>query len=279
MPRTKQPPETLALSEVPLKEKHELGAGHEDDCGNDTLVNRGTDQTEDVATERRNKDDDASGSDSPTGSSDEFDWDEEDGASTTVRNGHVVKAKRGRAVYLAFMKLARPLRVTLLCIVVGGILIAPLLIVHFVFRSNPVKKHVFAWSIWLTTVWVAGCLTYVVVDASEWALLALVSLFGGKTESLQMQLEVRSFFTLAFAWVWCLSVSGYFSTVDDCSLRMGQACFGHRLGVDFSLDHAERLQTSWYILGLRQPGNAGNAAFQLDDIYIADRSTRRDTIS
>ena len=46
------------------------------------------------------------------------------------------------------MKLARPLRVTLWCIIVGGILTAPLLIVRFVFRSSPVKKHVFAWSIW-----------------------------------------------------------------------------------------------------------------------------------
>lgn len=196
MPRTKEPPETLTLSEVPFRsEKHELGISQEDDHGNDTLVNRGGKQTEDAATEQGNKDDDASGSDSsPTGSSDEFDWDEEDGASATVRNGHVVKAKRGRAAYLAFMKLARPFRVTLLCLIVGGILIAPLLIVHFLFRSNPVKQHVFAWSIWLTTIWVAGCLTYVVVDASGWAVLGLVSLFGGRTESLQMQLEVRLFF-------------------------------------------------------------------------------------
>ena len=63
IPRAKEPLEALVLSEVPLKEKHELGIGHGDDCGNDTLVNRGTDQTEDVATERRNKNDAASGSD------------------------------------------------------------------------------------------------------------------------------------------------------------------------------------------------------------------------
>lgn len=195
MTRTKEPPETLALSEVPLREKHELGVGREDDYGNDTLVNRGVKQADGVATERR-KDNDASGSDSsPTGSSDEFDWDEEDGASAIVRNGSAVKAKRGRAAYLAFMKLARPLRVTLLCILVGGILIAPLLVVHFLFHSNPAKKHVFAWSIWFTTTWVAGCLTYVIVDASGWVFLGLVSLFGGKTESLQMQLEVRPFFS------------------------------------------------------------------------------------
>ena len=210
MPRTKEPPETLALSDFSSREKHELGVGEEDDCGNDTLVNRGTKRTEeDVATERRKEGGDASGSDSsPTGSSDEFDWDEEDGASATVRNGNVGKAKRGRAAYLAFMRLARPLRVTLLCIIVGGILIAPLLVVHFLFHSSPVKKHVFAWSIWLTAIWVAGCLTYVVVDGAGWAFLGLVSLFGGKTESLQMQLEVRLFPSL-FTCARCLSVRGY----------------------------------------------------------------------
>lgn len=194
MPRTKEPPETVALPEVPLREKHELGVSQEDDNGNDTLVtgNQVAKQTGDATTERK-KDDDTSGSDSsPTDSSDEFDWDkEEDDASTKAHNDPTIKAKRGRAAYLAFMKLARPFRVTLLCILGGGILITPLLAVHFLFRSNPVSKHVFAWSVWFTIVWVAGCLTYVVVDAFGWVFLGLVSLCGGKTESLQMQLEVR----------------------------------------------------------------------------------------
>ena len=203
MLRTKEPPETVALSEVPLREKHELGISQEGDHGNDTLVNRGGKQTSDVTTEQK-KDDDTLDSDSSlTGSSDEFDWDEEDDSSTEARNDPTVKAKRGRAAYLAFMKLARPLRVTLLCILGGGILITPLLIVHFLFRSNPVSKHVFAWSIWLTIVWVAACLTYVVVDAFGWVFLGLVSLFGGKTESLQMQLEVRFYLPLPPFLMFC----------------------------------------------------------------------------
>ena len=200
MSRTKEPPETAALSEVPLREKHELGVG-QGGYHDDTLVNRGTKQTDGVTEQQKKNDDDASDSDSSlTDSSDEFDWDqEEDDTSSKTRNDHTVKAKRGRAAYLGFMKLARPLRVALLCILGGGILITPLLVVHFLFRSSPVKKHVFAWSIWLTIVWVAGCLTYVVVDAFGWVFLGLVSLFGGKTESLQMQLEVRrSFCQLVF---------------------------------------------------------------------------------
>ena len=211
MSRTKEPPDsTAALSEVPLREKYELGAAQEGDHNNDTLVNRGTKQTGDATAEERKEDDDTSDSDStPTGSSDEFDWDkDEDDASSKARNDHTVKAKRGRAAYLAFIKLARPLRVALLCILGGGILITPLLIVQFLFRSSPAKKHVFAWSIWFTIVWVAGCLTYVVVDAFGWVFLGLVSLFGGKTESLQMQLEVRRSLVLALSVSMCVVLTG-----------------------------------------------------------------------
>lgn len=212
MTRTKEPPETITLSEVPLK-KHELGIFQEDDHGNDTLVSRAEGKQAGAATERGKESGDASDSDSSaTGTSDEFDWDEEDDASTNPRNEQVVKAKRGRAAYLAFMKLARPLRVTLLCILVGGILITPLLIVHFLFRSNSAKKHVFAWSIWLTAIWVAGCVTYVIVDAFGWVFLGLVSLFGGKTESLQMQLEVCRFSSLLCLRARCSLVRGGFDS-------------------------------------------------------------------
>jgi len=210
----------VALSEVPLREKHELGVGQEDGHGNDTLINRVPKQTDDTTTEQKKHDDTLDSDSSPTGSSDEFDWDkEEDDASTKARNDPTVKAKRGRAAYLAFMKLARPFRVTLLCILGGGILITPLLIVHFLFRSNPVSKHVFAWSIWLTIVWVAACLTYVVVDAFGRVFLGLVSLFGGKTESLQMQLEVclsPLFFMFCDAYQSVIP-----KIVDDCGFCMG----------------------------------------------------------
>jgi len=227
MPRAKEPPETVVLSEVPLREKREpLSVGQEDDRGKDTLVNRGAEQAGGVTTEKRQgKDDGASDSDSsPTGSSDEFDWDkEEGGASSEARDGRAVKAKRGRAAYLGFLKLVRPLRVILLCILGGGILITPLLVVHFLFRSNPVKNHVFAWSIWLTIVWVAGCLTYVVVDSFGWMFLGLVSSCGGKTESLQMQLEVRLSLLLS---PFCLHVRDAYrfvipTTAGDCGFCMG----------------------------------------------------------
>ena len=223
MPRTKEPPETVALSEIPLREKHELGVNwQEDDHGNDTLIDRGLGkQTGNVTTEQGKDGDNSDLDSSPTGSSDEFDWDkEEDDASTKARNDPTVKAKRGRAAYLGFMRLARPLRVALLCILGGGILITPLLIVHFLFRSDPAKKHVFAWSIWLTIIWVAGCITYVIVDAFGWVFLGLVSLFGGKTESLQMQLEVRLSLLLS-PHVYGAHRPVIPETADDCSFCLG----------------------------------------------------------
>jgi hypothetical protein len=49
------------------------------------------------------------GSDSTaTNSSDEFDWDAADGDEHSIH--HEKKAKRGRRVWLGFMKLARPVR-------------------------------------------------------------------------------------------------------------------------------------------------------------------------
>lgn len=47
-----------------------------------------------------------------TNSSDEFDWDAADGDEQSIH--HAKKAKRGRRLWLAFLKLARPIRYVLL---------------------------------------------------------------------------------------------------------------------------------------------------------------------
>lgn len=62
-----------------------------------------------------------------TNSSDEFDWDEEDDAKSIVKTD-IIKAKRGRALWMMFMKLARPVRVLIIGILGTGILIAPLFV-------------------------------------------------------------------------------------------------------------------------------------------------------
>jgi hypothetical protein len=122
-----------------------------------------------------------------TNSSDEFDWDEEENPQTAKDK---VKAKRGRAVWMAFMKLARPIRVLLIGVLVAGILITPLLVVNLRFAGNPVSPQVHVWSLWLTIIWAAGCATYLVVDAIPRMVVSIIIMFGGQVERLKTQLEV-----------------------------------------------------------------------------------------
>ncbi|THU99162.1 hypothetical protein K435DRAFT_828267 [Dendrothele bispora CBS 962.96] len=149
--------------------------------------------------------DDTDSTDTATNSSDEFDWDEDEEKGDQPKE---LKAKRGRAVYLAFMKLARPVRVLLLGILGAGILITPLLVVQLRFKSSPVRQHVHVWSFWFSVIWAAGCVTYLVVDAIPWMVISIVTLFGGHVERLKIQLEltlaVSGWLKLALdiSWAW-----------------------------------------------------------------------------
>jgi len=122
-----------------------------------------------------------------TNSSDEFNWDEDEEAASVVLN---TKAKRGRALYLAFMKLARPFRVILIGLLGAGVLISPLLVVKLKFNQSPVRAQVHVWSLWLSIIWASSCITYLVVDAIPRFVVAVIVLFGGQVERLKTQLEV-----------------------------------------------------------------------------------------
>ncbi|KAH8832568.1 Mechanosensitive ion channel-domain-containing protein [Flagelloscypha sp. PMI_526] len=146
-------------------------------------------------------------SDTATNSSDEFDWDEDD----EDRNGrHQVgkKATRGRKVYLLCLKLSRPVRVFLLGVLGAGLLITPLLVFQFRFLTSPARDHVHIWSLWLSIVWAAGCLTYIVVDALPSLVIRLIHLFGGHVERRKTQIElifaVRAWLKLSLdiTWAW-----------------------------------------------------------------------------
>jgi hypothetical protein len=146
-----------------------------------------------------------------TNSSDEFNWDEDEEAATVVHN---TKAKRGRALYLAFMKLARPFRVILVGLVGAGVLIAPLLVVQLKFNQSPVRPQVHVWSLWLSIVWASSCITYLVVDAIPRFVVSVTVLFGGQVERLKTQLEVcfkssnvalcasRGLCAMQLSWFW-----------------------------------------------------------------------------
>ena len=131
---------------------------------------------------------DADSDTTATGSSDEFNWDEGEEKQRKAD----VKARRGRLLYVAFMKLARPIRALLVGIIGSGLLITPFLVVHFQFNDNPIRTQVFVWSIWLAVTWSAGCVTYLFVDMLPRLIIFLVSSCGGHVERLKIQIEVRN---------------------------------------------------------------------------------------
>ncbi|SJL03324.1 uncharacterized protein ARMOST_06677 [Armillaria ostoyae] len=162
--------------------------------------------TDDINRDEIMNNSDAASDTTATNTSDEFDWDENEEA--VEKNQTEVRARRGRAIYVAFMKLARPIRALLIGVLGAGILITPLLVVHFRFRNSSARIHVHVWSLWLTIIWAAGCATYLVVDLLPRLIIAFVVMFGGKAERLKIQIElavaVSGWLKLALdiSWAW-----------------------------------------------------------------------------
>jgi len=135
------------------------------------------------------QDDDSSESDATaTNSSEEFNWDED--GDSSPENAEKVQAKRGRRFWLAFMSLARPIRVLLISILGAAIFVTPLLIARFRFNDSPAKIPIFVWSLWLTIIWATSCATYLAVDSIPRIVILVIKLFGGKIERLKSQVEV-----------------------------------------------------------------------------------------
>ncbi|TFK94118.1 hypothetical protein K466DRAFT_536529 [Polyporus arcularius HHB13444] len=142
-----------------------------------------------------------------TDTDDEFDWDAEDDA----KSAHIaasIKARRGHALYRAFLKLPKILRVLLVGGVGAGILITPLLVVQLHFNQSPVKTQIYVWSLWLAISWAAAVATYVVVDAIPHFILVLLRITSYKVERMRVPIElvaaVRGWLKLALdiAWLW-----------------------------------------------------------------------------
>ncbi|KAI0641891.1 Mechanosensitive ion channel-domain-containing protein [Trametes meyenii] len=153
-------------------------------------------------------DDGSSSSDSSaTETDDEFDWDAEDDA----KSQHIaasIKARRGHALYRAFLKLPKLFRVLLVGAIGAGVLITPLLVVHLRFNTSIVKAQVHAWSLWLAITWAAGVATYIVVDAIPHLVLVLLRISSYKVERARVSIEliaaVRGWLKLSLdtAWMW-----------------------------------------------------------------------------
>ncbi|KAF8904384.1 Mechanosensitive ion channel-domain-containing protein [Gymnopilus junonius] len=143
----------------------------------------------------RNYEDNAEDFDSDTAgtrSSDEFDWFEDE----------------SRRLWLALMKLSRPIRVLLVSVLGAAIFVTPLIIVNIRFRESLVKTQVHVWSLWFTITWAAGCGTYLLVDATPRIVIIVTRLFGGQIERLKIQVElvmaVKAWLKLALdiTWAW-----------------------------------------------------------------------------
>ena len=135
-------------------------------------------------------DDDNSDTDSTvTDTDDEFDWDAEDDA----KSAHIaasIKARRGHALYRAFLKLPKILRVLLVGGIGAGILITPLLVTELRFKTSVVRRHAYVWSLWLSITWAAAVVTYIVVDAIPHLVLVILRLAHFKIERLRVTVEV-----------------------------------------------------------------------------------------
>ncbi|THH32364.1 hypothetical protein EUX98_g1804 [Antrodiella citrinella] len=191
--------------EIPLSSLHILKAADyahaKNDLGTESPVDR-----DDIVKPTPDPSDDSDST--ATNSSDEFDWDGGDDALSAMDVGGKAKAKRGRAIWSAFMKLSRSLRTILVGILGAGILITPLLVFKLRFNSSPMRIQAHVWSLWLAITWGAGCITYIIVDLLPWLILHLVHLFGHSVERLQIYIELISAVTgwlklaLDVAWMW-----------------------------------------------------------------------------
>ncbi|KAF9484506.1 hypothetical protein BDN70DRAFT_797752 [Pholiota conissans] len=150
---------------------------------------------EEILDKRKHDYDTDSNSTTDTDTYDEFDWSE---GETPQKSQPEVRAKRGRRLWLSFMKLARPVRVLLVGFLGSAICITPLVVVHVRFNQSVVKMQVHMWSLWLAITWAAACMTSLLVGFIPRLVVAVTRLFGGNTERLKIQVDL----TLAVkAWL------------------------------------------------------------------------------
>ncbi|KAG0147088.1 hypothetical protein CROQUDRAFT_43461 [Cronartium quercuum f. sp. fusiforme G11] len=167
---------------------------------------------------------------------DDFDWDQSDESELDEKeketreqekervlvnkhDQHIKHAKRLRKVYLALMRLSRPIRTALLFVIGTGIAIIPALVILVRFPHSSALLPVLAWSIWAALCVAGSCVSSIVVDLLPGFVLQLVYLFYGSTpEKLKTQVElwmnVKFWIKLAFSltWYW-VSLHVMFSSV------------------------------------------------------------------
>jgi hypothetical protein len=190
-----------------------------------------------------------------TNSSDEFDWSEDEEAKADKAQLQV-RAKRGRRLWLAFVKLAVPVRVVLVSFIGVAISITPLLVVNFCFPDNPAKTQVHVWSLWFTIIWAASCITYLVVDLIPRFVIAVTWFFGGKTERLKVQVGVCVFLLSHIYILRNLRLTSC-CPVDNGCQALAEITSRYHMGIDCIICPSSRVYSPTIILDNPQSCYAG----------------------
>lgn len=240
------PEEDIALPTIASPKHHDYAHKLPNLTVDDEIVNEATHADSD------------SSEGSATDSGDDFDWDEEDETMTRKeKEAHASKAKRFRFLWMAFMKLSRPIRVLIIGILGCGALIAPLLVFQFRFHDSVARPQVHVWSLWLAIVWATSCVTYLAVDLIPKLFISLVVMLGYKVERLRIQIEVSSLYTPALG---CLLTRVPY-TAHLRYLRLAEVGIGRIVGMDRSFSHSLCLQPLRLVLDHHQPRYAGVPIF------------------
>ncbi|EPQ27583.1 uncharacterized protein PFL1_04721 [Pseudozyma flocculosa PF-1] len=150
--------------------------------------------------------------------SDDFDWDtssdEDEERDKGDSSGKIVRARRGRKLYLACLRLARPVRLFLIGLIGTAILLTPFIVMLTTYKGNPARGQVEVWSIWLAIIWAAACGTFLVIDWVPALLMRIViAVYGKAPEVSKTYIEAFMATTLylklvlCVAWAW-ISLGG-----------------------------------------------------------------------
>ncbi|CAD6902793.1 unnamed protein product [Tilletia caries] len=162
-----------------------------------------------------------------------FDWDDTDSALSDDNDSDVptskqlaatgglgggrkknIRARRGRAVYLSCMQLARPVRFALLGFLGTAIALVPFIVAITAFKSNPAYGQIAMWSVWIAIIYSASCATFLVLDFVPSLIMRLaIAVYGRAPEVFKTQVELLTatlFYlklVLCVAWAW-ISLGG-----------------------------------------------------------------------
>ncbi|SNX87399.1 uncharacterized protein MEPE_06109 [Melanopsichium pennsylvanicum] len=141
--------------------------------------------------------------------SEDFDWDtssDNEDEDRPRRGAKVTRAKRGRKIYLACLRLARPVRILLAALVGTAVCLVPFIVVTATNNQSSARAQVVVWSIWIATIWAAGCGTFLVVDwLPPVAFRLIIAVYGKAPEIVKTYIEAFMATTLYVKLVLCIT--------------------------------------------------------------------------